>query len=162
MVGVEVVAVVLQLGDMVVGEDLVVVDMVHQALVSVAVVVATMLASAMVLLGHLFLVGLVVVVLDLVVLSILAMVMVTVTEEQRMKTKGVGEMGVVKKRKDCQGRAMLRQMREEMDVCWKECDEELIMVEMVAGEFNTFLTTIIDCWWEITGSNRVFIKWDGW
>ena len=51
MVGVEVVVVVLQLEDMVVGEDFVVVivDMVQQALVSVVVVMATMLVLVMVL-----------------------------------------------------------------------------------------------------------------
>ena len=116
MVGVEVVLVVLQLEDMVVGEDLVVlvVDMVQQALVSVVVVVATMLVLVMVLLDHLFLVGLVVVALDLVVLSILAMVMVMATEEQQRKLKGAGEMEAAKnqQRKDYQGRAMLRQLRE--------------------------------------------------
>ena len=98
---VEVVAVVSQLGDMVVGEvivvegDLVVVlqdkDMVqyfHHTLVSVAVLVevlTTIMVAVMV--EDLFLVGMVVeVVVDLVVLSILAMVMVTVTEEEQRKS----------------------------------------------------------------------------
>ena len=57
-------------------------------------------------------------------------------------------MGPVKnkKRKDHQGRAMLRQMREykrEQMNLWDEYDEELLMVEMDAGGFQTFLTSLL-------------------